>query len=104
MEMAAFPWLESETAQTEMVALRNVFLHVTKACNLRCAYCYFSASRPLPGEMTTEEFARLWPEMVALRVRKRWSSLAASRCCARTFWNCSAGCARLIRSITSCAV
>jgi len=70
MEMAAFPWLESETAQTEMVALRNVFLHVTKACNLRCAYCYFSASRPLPGEMTTEEFARLWPEMVALRPQK----------------------------------
>jgi MoaA/NifB/PqqE/SkfB family radical SAM enzyme len=60
MELTAFPWLESETAQTETVALRNIFLHVARACNLRCAYCYFSASRPLPDEMTTEEFARLW--------------------------------------------
>jgi len=70
MEVAAFPWLEPETAQTETVSLQNVFLHVTKACNLRCAYCYFSASQPLPDEMTTEEFARLWPEMVALRPQK----------------------------------
>ncbi len=70
MEIAAFPWLEQEIAQAETVALRNVFLHVTKACNLRCAYCYFSASQPLPDEMTTAEFARLWPEMVALRPQK----------------------------------
>jgi MoaA/NifB/PqqE/SkfB family radical SAM enzyme len=55
---------------TETVALKNVFLHVTKACNLRCAYCYFSASQPLPSEMTTAEFDRLWPEMVALRPQK----------------------------------
>jgi MoaA/NifB/PqqE/SkfB family radical SAM enzyme len=70
METAAFPWLESETATTETVTLKNVFLHVTKACNLRCAYCYFSASQPLPDEMSTEEFDRLWPEMVALRPEK----------------------------------
>jgi MoaA/NifB/PqqE/SkfB family radical SAM enzyme len=70
METAAFPWLEPETATTEAVALKNVFLHVTKACNLRCAYCYFSASQPLPDEMTTAEFDRLWPEMVALRPEK----------------------------------
>ncbi|MGH9836850.1 MAG: radical SAM/SPASM domain-containing protein [Blastocatellia bacterium] len=55
---------------TETVTLKNVFLHVTKACNLRCAYCYFSASQPLPDEMTTAEFDRLWPEMVALRPEK----------------------------------
>jgi MoaA/NifB/PqqE/SkfB family radical SAM enzyme len=70
MEIAAFPWLESETATTETVALKNVFLHGTKACNLRCAYCYFSASQPLPDEMTTAEFDRLWREMVALRPQK----------------------------------
>ena len=68
METLAFPWLEEQP--TETVALRNVFLHVTKACNLRCSYCYFSASQPLPDEMTTEEFARLWPEMVMLRPQK----------------------------------
>jgi MoaA/NifB/PqqE/SkfB family radical SAM enzyme len=73
MELAAFPWLGAESeAQPEArtVALQNVFLHVTKACNLRCAYCYFSASQPMPDEMTTAEFARLWPEMVALRPQK----------------------------------
>ena len=38
MEVPAFPWLEPEAGAGEMVALRNVFLHVTKACNLRCDY------------------------------------------------------------------
>lgn len=54
----------------EYVPLQNLFLHVTKACNLRCAYCYFSASQSLPDEMTTAEFDRLWPEMVVLRPQK----------------------------------
>ena len=70
MEIPAFPWLEQENAPTETVPLKNVFLHVTKACNLRCSYCYFSASKPLTNEMTTAEFARVWPEMVALRPQK----------------------------------
>jgi MoaA/NifB/PqqE/SkfB family radical SAM enzyme len=52
------------------VQLPNVFLHVTKACNLRCAYCYFSARKPLPDEMNTDEFTRLWPQIVALRPEK----------------------------------
>ncbi len=50
--------------------IRNVFLHVTKACNLHCSYCYFSARRPMPDEMSTADFDRLWPDMVALRPRK----------------------------------
>jgi radical SAM protein with 4Fe4S-binding SPASM domain len=58
------------SALVETVSLRNVFLHVTQACNLRCSYCYFSASKPLPNEMTTEEFTHLWPEVVALRPKK----------------------------------
>lgn len=70
MEVPAFPWLEPEAAAGETVALRNVFLHVTKACNLRCDYCYFSASRPLPGEMTAAELGHLWPELVAVRPQK----------------------------------
>lgn len=70
METPAFPWLESETPFTETVSLRNVFLHVTKACNLHCTYCYFSASKALPDEMTTAQFAHLWPELVALRPQK----------------------------------
>lgn len=70
MEMSTFPWLDSEVATTETVSLQNVFLHVTKACNLYCKYCYFSASKPLPDEMTTEDFETIWPEMVAIRPQK----------------------------------
>jgi len=70
MELAAFPWLEPKAAADETVALRNVFLHVTKACNLRCDYCYFSASKPLPGEMTAAELGHVWPELVAVRPQK----------------------------------
>jgi MoaA/NifB/PqqE/SkfB family radical SAM enzyme len=61
-------WLEPE--EIACVPLRNVFLHVTKACNLHCTYCYFSARKPMPDEMTTAEFATLWPQLVALRPRK----------------------------------
>ena len=50
--------------------LETVFLHVTKACNLSCRYCYFSAQRPLPDEMSTAEFATLWPQLVELRPKK----------------------------------
>lgn len=53
-----------------MIALRNVFLHVTKACNLLCSYCYFAAHKPLPDEMSTEEYSALWPALVALRPQK----------------------------------
>jgi MoaA/NifB/PqqE/SkfB family radical SAM enzyme len=62
MEISAFPWFDPEPP-SDTVALRNVFLHVTKACNLRCDYCYFSASRALPDEITTEDFERLWPDL-----------------------------------------
>jgi len=55
---------------TRTVRLENVFLHVTKACNLRCAYCYFSARRPLPDEMTAAELEGLWPGLVAVAPRK----------------------------------
>lgn len=58
------------TATPGTVPLRNVFLHVTKACNLHCRYCYFSAHQPMSDEMTTAEFAALWPQLAALRPRK----------------------------------
>jgi MoaA/NifB/PqqE/SkfB family radical SAM enzyme len=71
METTVFPWLDPDNpAFGDTVRLRNVFLHVTKACNLYCKYCYFSANKPLPDEMTVTEFARLWPELVAVRPQK----------------------------------
>jgi len=51
-------------------AIKTLFLHVTKACNLRCRYCYFSAAVPEPGEMTRPEYAHLWPAIVAVAPTK----------------------------------
>lgn len=48
------------------VHIHKVFLHVTRACNLRCDYCYLSAGKPAADEMRTQEYARLWPQLVAL--------------------------------------
>jgi sulfatase maturation enzyme AslB (radical SAM superfamily) len=69
-EAAAVPWLSSEPARAETVAVGTVYLHVTRACNLRCSYCYFAASRPLPDEMSGEELTPVWPQLVALRPQK----------------------------------
>lgn len=66
MRSATFPPVDSGH-DNNTVCLRSVFLHVTKACNLRCAPCYFSAREPMPGEMTTGDFADLWPQLAALR-------------------------------------
>lgn len=52
------------------VRIHKVFLHVTKACNLRCGYCYFSAGKPAADELATHEYARLWPQLVALGPEK----------------------------------
>lgn len=70
MELSAFPWMDRESSSRETIPLKNVFLHTTKACNLKCSYCYFSAHKPLPDEMTTEEFTTLWPTLVRIRPEK----------------------------------
>lgn len=57
-------------AAVQTVVPETVFLHVTKACNLRCAYCYFSAARALPDEMSAGELGELWPDLVRVRARK----------------------------------
>ena len=70
IEVPALPRRVPEPAAAGTVALRNVYLHVTKACNLRCAYCYFTASRLLPGEMSAADLSPLWPQLVTLRPGK----------------------------------
>lgn len=52
------------------VPLRNIFLHVTRACNLRCSYCYLAAGQANGGELSAAALARLWPQIVAVRPRK----------------------------------
>jgi len=50
--------------------LRNIFLHVTRACNLRCSYCYLAAGQASRGELSAATLARLWPQVVAVRPQK----------------------------------
>lgn len=54
----------------DAVPLQSVFLHVTKACNLNCSYCYFSARRPMRDEMSAAEFSSLWPQLVEANASK----------------------------------
>ena len=49
------------------IPIRTVYFHVTTACNLHCSYCYFSAKKPLPDELTREECADIWRQLVELR-------------------------------------
>jgi len=62
--------LEQGRLGMSAVRLQNVFLHVTRACNFHCSYCYISAGDAMPDEMSTIEYRRLWSEIVALRPRK----------------------------------
>ncbi|ABW01450.1 radical SAM/SPASM domain-containing protein [Caldivirga maquilingensis] len=44
-------------------------LYLTRACNLRCATCYVSASKPLPNELNAGEWIRVVDELGKLGVR-----------------------------------
>lgn len=52
------------------VLLRSVFLHITRACNLRCTGCYLAAGEASDDEMSEAELARLWPDIIALHPGK----------------------------------
>lgn len=54
----------------DTTSIDTVFVHVTKACDLKCAYCYLSARDPLPDELTASEFSRLWYDMIAVSPSK----------------------------------
>lgn len=65
-----YPLAKRYQVTTGAVTLETIFLHVTKACNLGCAYCYFSASRPLRDEMSTIEFTPLWCDIASISPKK----------------------------------
>jgi mycofactocin biosynthetic radical S-adenosylmethionine protein MftC len=50
--------------------LRTVFLHVTKACNMECTYCYFSPVKTSQDEMCVVEYKQIWPDLVELHPEK----------------------------------
>lgn len=39
--------------------LGELYLHITRACNLRCKHCYIEAGSPLEKELNTKELLRL---------------------------------------------
>lgn len=43
--------------------LGTVALYLTKACNLRCSYCFLDAGKPHPDELTTQEYVNLLGEL-----------------------------------------
>lgn len=50
--------------------LRQVYYAITEGCNLRCPYCYMSAERPRPGELTTAEAMDVVDQAVGLGAEK----------------------------------
>lgn len=46
--------------------IRTVYLHVTRACNLRCRYCYLAAGAPMAGELTTHELCEVAGDVATL--------------------------------------
>lgn len=50
--------------------LDTLYLHVTKACNLHCVYCYFSAGEPMEKELSTEEMLTVLREAHLLNPRR----------------------------------
>jgi MoaA/NifB/PqqE/SkfB family radical SAM enzyme len=49
----------------------TVYLHVTKAYNLRCAYCYFSAGEPnIEKELSTEAMLSVLEDVLLLSPRR----------------------------------
>ena len=45
-------------------------MHLTRACNRQCVYCYLSAGEPIQGELTTREWLACWRDIVQLRPGK----------------------------------
>lgn len=46
--------------------LKQIYLHLTRRCNLSCKHCYIKAGMQLPNEMTTEETINLVKDFATL--------------------------------------
>lgn len=50
--------------------LLSIEVEMTRVCNLRCTYCYSSAGKPLPNELSLDEIRGVVAQAVALGARK----------------------------------
>ena len=51
-------------------SINTIYLHVTKACNLQCNYCYIDAGRRSENELDTEEWFNLVDEVIELKPKR----------------------------------
>jgi radical SAM protein with 4Fe4S-binding SPASM domain len=52
----------------ELIPLRYAALYLTRACNLACKFCFFSAGKAYKDEMTTGDYYRLLDDLSAMGV------------------------------------
>ncbi len=57
--------IENAPAKIETHPLLAIWANITKACNLRCSYCYFSAGERMTEEMSTEKWLGIIDELAA---------------------------------------
>lgn len=50
--------------------VKNIYLHLTRQCNLHCDYCYFDAAACEDGEMSLSHLERLFGDIVMLAPQK----------------------------------
>ena len=50
--------------------IKNIYLHLTRRCNLRCLYCYFDAGDPLGVELSAGQLRRLFRDIALLKPEK----------------------------------
>jgi len=53
-----------------MHALNTVYLHITKACNLQCSYCYFQAGKPFVDELSKQELLLILEDLCKLKPKR----------------------------------
>ena len=51
-------------------SIKNIYIHVTKLCNLHCKYCYFNAGKAMKNELHSSELLSLFKEIVFIEPKK----------------------------------
>jgi len=61
--------MKKETDKNE-TSIKNIYIHITKLCNLNCKYCYFNAGKAMKKELHFSELLSLFKEIVLIRSKK----------------------------------
>ncbi|GAI51335.1 unnamed protein product, partial [marine sediment metagenome] len=52
------------------ISIKNIYIHITKSCNLHCKYCYFNAGKAMKKELYFSELLSLFKEIVSIGPKK----------------------------------